>query len=76
VVESKFSTGKLPTQGEVTVFDADDVLIKSLSVGDGGKTRIALEGLVVGDGLRIVVETGEGHSNYWILTPDDVQSAQ
>jgi len=72
VVEAKFSSGRVPAEGEVRVFDAAETLLFTLPIGEAGETRFALpDGASVG-GLMIEVEASEGHDNYWILTPDDI----
>ena len=42
VVEAKFSSGRVPTEGEVRVFDAAETLLFTLPVSEGGETRFAL----------------------------------
>jgi nickel transport protein len=75
-VESKFSSGRVPTGGEVRVFDASDALVMTLPVGEGGVTRFALPDGAAETGLRIEVEAGDGHSDYWLLTPGDIAHGQ
>lgn len=72
IVESKFSTGKIPVSGEVRVHDAENELLMTLPLQDDGSAQFPLDPDVATGGLLIEVETGEGHDNYWILTPDDI----
>lgn len=72
VVESKFSNGKVPILGEVRVLDAANALLMTLPLTDDGTVRFALDPATATEGLTIEVSTGEGHENYWILTPEDI----
>lgn len=70
VVEAKFSSGARPKVAEVRVFDAEDRLIRTMGIDANGAARFPLEGAT--RGLRIEVDAGEGHEDYWILTPGDI----
>ena len=70
VVEAKFSNGNPAQTGTVKVYDAADRLIRTLELGSDGTARFPLAGET--GGLRIEVDTGHGHSDYWILTPEDL----
>ncbi len=72
IVEAKFSTGKIPVSGEVRVHDAENELLVTLRLQKDGSVWFPLDLEVAQGGLLIEVETGEGHDNYWILTPDDI----
>lgn len=72
IVETKFSTGKIPVSGDVRVLDPDNMLMMTLPLQEDGTARFPLDPAVATTGLSIEVETGEGHDNYWILTPDDI----
>lgn len=72
IVETKFSTGKIPLSGDVRVLDGENTLLLTVPLEKDGTARFPLDPEVSGDGLLIEVETGEGHDNYWILTPDDI----
>lgn len=76
VVEAKFSSGKVPQVGEVRVFDAADVLLVTLPLTGEETLRFPLDPVAAQQGLRIEVKTGEGHEDYWILTPDDIAAGQ
>ena len=69
-VEAKFASGARPKVAEVRVFDAEGRLIRTMGVDDNGAARFPLDG--ASQGLRIEVDAGEGHEDYWILTPDDI----
>lgn len=72
VVEAKFSSGRIPAEGEVRVFDAAETLLFTLPIGAEGETRFDLPDGAAEGGLMIEVEASDGHDNYWILTPDDI----
>src|SRR6056297_1682422 len=71
-VESKFSSGRVPTDGEVRVLDAENVVLMTLDIGSGGMTEFPLPAGAAEGGLMIEVDVSEGHSDYWILTPEDI----
>ncbi len=73
VVETKFSNGKVPKTGTVTVYDGEDKVVGTHALSPNGTARFPLEH--ADSGLRIEVSTGEGHDNYWVLTPDDIAKA-
>lgn len=70
VVEGKFSSGRVPQIGVVNVYDAREALVRTLPIEADGTARFPLDGGETG--LRIELITGEGHEDYWILTPDDI----
>lgn len=69
-VEARFSNGNPARGAAVRVFDAEDRLVLETVTGEDGTARVPLDGLR--DGLRVEVDTGEGHSDYWILSADDL----
>lgn len=73
-VECKFSNGNVPVFGEVRVLDAQDVILTTLSLGEDGTTAFPLDPETASEGLKIEVDTGDGHDDYWILTPADIAS--
>ncbi|KIN75006.1 hypothetical protein Z945_2904 [Sulfitobacter noctilucae] len=73
IVETKFSTGKIPISGEVRIFDAENTLLLTLPLEKDGTVRFPLDPDASTQGLSIEVETSEGHDNYWVLTPDDIE---
>ncbi len=70
LVEAKFSGGGPARAGTVRVYDADNRLIRTLELGTDGTARFPFEGHT--DGLRIEVDASHGHSDYWILMPEDL----
>ena len=70
VVEAKFASGARPKIGAVRVYDAADRLIRTMGLDEQGSARFPLEGAE--GGLRIEVDAGDGHADYWILTPADI----
>ena len=73
VVETNFSNGKVPKAGTVTVYDGEDKVVGTHALSPDGTARFPLKHAE--SGLRIEVTTGEGHDNYWVLTPDDIAKA-
>lgn len=72
VVETKFSTGKIPVSGEARILDADSQVILTLPLESDGTVRFPLDPQFAETGITIEVRTGEGHEDYWILTPEDI----
>lgn len=72
VVESRFSNGNHPHLGEVRVLDAENTPLLTLPLTEGGTVRFPLDPAHAETGLLIEVTTGEGHENYWVLTPEDI----
>jgi len=70
-VEATLENGRPPATGEVRLRDADDKVILTLDLGDTGKKRVSLEGVDTSGGLTVEVESG-AHSDYWVLTPEDI----
>ncbi len=76
-VEAKFSTGRLPVRGEVRVLDASETLIETHEIDPDGVTSFPLVPGARDEGLMIEVEIGDdGHSDYWLLTPEDIARGQ
>ena len=72
VVEGKFSNGKRPVSGRVTVYDGHDNLLLTTDLQRDGTTRFALPNY--DSGLKIELSTGGGHGSFWVLTPFDIES--
>lgn len=72
IVESRFSNGNAPQVGEVSVLDAQGEPLMLLQLEADGTVRFPLDPAHAEGGLLIEVRTGEGHDNYWILTPEDI----
>ncbi len=71
-VEARFASGRSATSGDVRVRDASDTVILTLPLGSDGTAAFPVDA-AASDGLVIEVDVGGGHSNYWILTPEDIQ---
>ncbi len=76
VVETKFSNGRLPAEGVVTVHDGTEAELGRHPLGADGTLRLPLDPRGRESGLRIEVRTGKGHDGYWILTPADIRAAE
>jgi len=72
VVEAKFSSGKRPVSGEVRILNGNHALLTTMPLGENGILSFPLSTVEHTGGLVIEVETGEGHKDYWILTPEDI----
>ncbi len=72
VVEGKLGGGKRAKQGKVYVYDGQDQLILETELATDGTARFPLKDYQTG--LKIVVDIGEGHQSFWILTPNDIES--
>ena len=72
VVETKLSNGNLPVSGDVEVLNAQSEVLMTLPLEKDGTVRFPLDMNDVGEGITIEVTTGEGHEDYWILTPEDI----
>lgn len=72
VVEAKFSNGNRARSGTIQIFDGGDRLLRTLPMGPDGTARFPLAGAE--EGLRIEMSTGDGHDDYWILTPADIEA--
>jgi nickel transport protein len=72
VADAKFSNGNPVKAGEFLVFDGNDVLLTTVEVGPDGTARFPLEG--ADTGLKIQMDAGDGHEDYWILTPADIEA--
>lgn len=72
VVEAKFSTGRIPTLGDVRVEGADGALLATYPLEEDGTARFPLDAEAAAGGLSITVTTGDDHEGYWLLTPADI----
>lgn len=72
VAEAKFSNGNPVHVGTFNVYDVNDVLLISVEAGPDGTARFPLQGAE--GGLRIEMNAGDGHEDYWILTPADIEA--
>ena len=73
LIEAKFSSGRVPVQGEVRVRDGKNTVLMTRALGKSGKLSVPLAELDSTTGLLIEVDTGD-HDDYWIITPDDLAS--
>lgn len=71
-VEAKFSTGRIPTLGEVRVEDGQGELLATYPLEEDGTARFPLDREAASGGLSISVKTGDEHEGYWLLTPADL----
>ena len=71
VVEGKLGGGKRAKQGKVYVYNGEDHLILETELATDGKAKFPLKDYQTG--LKIVVDIGEGHQSFWILTPNDIE---
>lgn len=73
VVESKFDNGTPPRIGQIEVRDSTDAVLFTMPIDPSGETRFMLDGRFK-DGVVVDLRTDEGHTDYWVLTPDDVKA--
>ncbi|MEM9268525.1 MAG: hypothetical protein AAGA78_06270 [Pseudomonadota bacterium] len=74
VVEAKFSNGRAAQAGTVSVFDGANTKLFDLQIVPGETTRFAVD--PEAGGYLIEVKTPNGHSDYWVLTPNDLKEAK
>jgi nickel transport protein len=73
IVEGKLSGGKHLKKGDVYVYDGDGKLLLKTEVDNRGRATFPLP-KDYETGLKIVIDAGEGHTSYWILTPLDIEN--
>ncbi len=73
VVEAKFSTGRVARAAKVTVYNDYDAPILMLELGEDGTARFPIPQQTTG--IKVEVEAADGHSDYWILTANDLEGA-
>jgi nickel transport protein len=76
IVEASFSSGRVPTAGEITLSNAAGAILGTVPLDDDGETAFTLPDAVRDTGMRIDVTVSEGHSDYWLLTPGDIAHGQ
>lgn len=74
VAEARYENGNPVVNGTFDVFDGDDALILSVEAGPDGIARFPLEGAE--GGLRVEMDAGDGHYDYWVLTPADIAASR
>jgi nickel transport protein len=70
-VEGKLPKGKHPKQGMVFVYDGNDRLLLQKQIQPDGTATFPLKNWETG--LKILLDIGDGHQSYWILTPFDIK---
>jgi nickel transport protein len=70
-VQGTLGGGKQPKQGLVYVYDGNDRLILKTKIEVDGTASFPLQNWE--SGLKIIMDIGEGHTSYWILTPYDIE---
>lgn len=71
MVETRFSSGKIPVSGTITLYDGYDQKLSEHPITGEEFERLPLPNWE--SGLKVVSSTGDGHDNYWILTPEDIR---
>jgi nickel transport protein len=71
VIEARFANGNPALGASVQVYDGNDILLVTATTS-GEETRVPLVGQDTG--VRIVVDAGNGHEDYWIMTPADLSA--
>jgi len=72
VVEGKLGGGKRPKKGTVSVYNGKDQKLLEMQIQEDGTVSFPLPE-DHHSGLKVVLDIGEGHSSYWILTPYDIE---
>ena len=73
-VEGKLHSGKRPKQGTLRVYDGENRLLLEKTIQPNGTAAFPLKNWETG--LKVVIDIGEGHQSYWILTPFDIRQQQ
>lgn len=71
VVQGKLPKGRHPKQGMVFVYDGNDKLILQKKIQTDGTTTFPLKNWETE--FKILLDIGQGHQSYWILTPFDIK---
>jgi nickel transport protein len=69
-VEGKLPKARHPKHGIVLVYDGKDRILLKKPIEQNGTAEFPLENWE--EGLKIIMDIGEGHESYWILTPYDI----
>ncbi|QHQ36406.1 hypothetical protein [Algicella marina] len=75
IVEARFSNQKPAQTGSVTVAAEDETVLAEAELDPSGETRIPISDSFA-PGVIVTVKTGEGHEDYWVLTPDDIEAGK
>ena len=70
-VQGKLPKGKHPKQGIIFVYDGNDKLLFQKQIHPDGTANFPLQNWETG--LKILLDIGDGHQSYWILTPLDIK---
>ncbi len=71
VVEGTLAGKKRPKKGMVYVYDGEGKLIAKKEISPDGTAKLPLPEYKTG--LKIIMNVGERHESYWILTPLDIE---
>ena len=71
IVEAQFRKGRPVVNGNVLIYDGNDQLLTTALTNTGGIVRLTLPDYSTG--LKIVVNGGEQHQSFWIMTPSDIE---
>jgi nickel transport protein len=71
LIEAAFADGRPVSAGTLRILDVTGALIMEQPLQPPYPIRFAVGEHI--DGLRIEVDAGGGHENYWLLTPADIQ---
>jgi len=71
--QSRFSGGKAVKNGRITVYDSQGKILLTGNTDSAGEFDFNLPGTT---GIRIVLDAGMGHGNEWVISTEDVDSAQ
>lgn len=75
VIEAKFTSGRAAVAGEYLVLDAEGTELLRAPLSAEGDTRFAIPDGGK-DGMTVEVITDAGHTDYWLLTPADLEASQ
>ncbi len=70
LIDARFANGTPVAAGKLRILDATGTLIHEQLVSPPYPVRFPVG--IQTDGLRIEVDAGHGHENYWLLTPHDL----
>ena len=71
-VQGALGGGKRPKRGMVYVYDGKDKLLMKTEIEADGTASFPLRDWETG--LKIIMDIGEDHKSYWILTPYDIKN--
>lgn len=72
VVDARFSNGRAPSGGSVTVVNDVEEELYGAPLNADGSARLPLDAFDTSTGIRIDVETDDGHEGYRIMMPADL----